>query len=50
VLRAAYTLATGWNMATPMPEDLDTSRALVLTLDQNGRPAIHALNAGLLTA
>ena len=48
VLRAAYTLATGWNMATPMPEELDVSKALVLTLDGAGRPAIHALNAELL--
>jgi broad specificity phosphatase PhoE len=49
VLRAAYTLATGWNMATPMPEELDIAKALVLTLDRNGKPAIHTLNAGLLT-
>jgi probable phosphoglycerate mutase len=49
VLRAAYTLATGWNMATPMPEELDIAKALVLTLDQDGKPAIHTLNAGLLT-
>ena len=26
VLRAAYTLATGWDMATPMPADLDVSK------------------------
>ena len=30
VLRAAYTLATGWDMATPMPPDLDVSKMLVL--------------------
>ena len=50
VLRAAYTLATGWNMATPMPEGLDISKALVLTQEQNGKLVIHTLNAELLTA
>ena len=44
VLRAAYTLATGWNMATPMPADLDVSKILVLELDANGKPGIHTLN------
>ena len=32
VLRAAYTLATGWDMATPMPAELDVSKILVLSL------------------
>jgi broad specificity phosphatase PhoE len=32
VLRSAYTLATGWDMAAPMPEGLDVSKALILTL------------------
>ena len=32
VMRAAYTLATGWDMATPMPEGLDLSKMLVLSL------------------
>src|SRR5476649_28943 len=36
VLRAAYTLATGWNMATPMPAELDVSRILLLLLDRSG--------------
>ncbi len=44
VLRAAYTLATGWNMATPMPADLDVSKILVLELDGAGKPGIHTLN------
>jgi len=44
VLRAAYTLATGWNMATPMPADLDTAKILVLELGPDGKPTIHTLN------
>lgn len=44
VLRAAYTLATGWNMATPMPADLDVSKILLLSLDQAGTPTVAALN------
>jgi broad specificity phosphatase PhoE len=47
VLRAAYTLATGWDMATPMPADLDISKTLVLELDASGRSRIHALNLDL---
>jgi len=49
VLRAAYTLATGWNMATPMPEGLDISKALVLALDGQGKSALCALNVPLAT-
>ena len=44
VLRAAYTLATGWNMATPMPADLDVSKILLLALDAGGAPKIEGLN------
>ncbi|HXB51192.1 MAG TPA: histidine phosphatase family protein, partial [Rhizomicrobium sp.] len=44
VLRAAYTLATGWDMATPMPADLDVSKMLLLSLNLDGRPEIEALN------
>jgi len=44
VLRAAYTLATGWDMATPMPADLDVSKILVLSLAKDGVPAIERLN------
>jgi broad specificity phosphatase PhoE len=44
VLRAAYTLATGWDMATPMPADLDVSKILLLSLDTSGKPKIESLN------
>ena len=44
VLRAAYTLATGWDMATPMPAELDISKILLLSLDGAGWPAIETLN------
>jgi broad specificity phosphatase PhoE len=48
VLRAAYTLATGWDMATAMPAELDVAKAMVLELDARGKPALHALNVELL--
>jgi broad specificity phosphatase PhoE len=44
VLRAAYTLATGWDMATPMPAELDVSKILVLELGMDAKPRIRALN------
>ena len=44
VLRAAYTLATGWDMATPMPAELDVSKILVLALAKDGVPKIDRLN------
>ncbi len=44
VLRAAYTLATGWAMDTIMPADLDVSQILVLKLDAQGKPSLHELN------
>ena len=44
MLRAAYTLATGWNMGVAMPADLDVSKILVLSLGANGTPKIEALN------
>jgi probable phosphoglycerate mutase len=47
VLRTAYALATGWDMSTPMPAELDLSAALVLALDANGTAAIAELNAAL---
>jgi probable phosphoglycerate mutase len=50
VLRAAYTLATGWNMATPMPAELDVSRILVLEMVAGGKPRIQALNVEFATA
>ncbi len=50
VLRAAYTLATGWNMATPMPAELDVAKILVLELDAAGKPRVHTLNLDFATA
>jgi broad specificity phosphatase PhoE len=47
VLRAAYTLATGWDMSTPMPPELDISKVLVLRLTPEGVPALDALNVEL---
>jgi probable phosphoglycerate mutase len=44
VLRAAYTLATGWAMDAPMPPDLDAATILVLALDEKGAPSVAALN------
>jgi probable phosphoglycerate mutase len=44
VLRAAYTLATGWGMSTPMPAELDVSKILLLAVDRNGMPKIEQLN------
>jgi len=49
VLRAAYTLATGWNMATPMPAELDVSKILLLSLNAGGRPTIERLNLDFRT-
>ena len=47
VLRAAYTLASGWDMAMPMPAELDVSRMLVLEVEASGDCRIHALNLDL---
>ncbi len=47
VLRAAYTLASGWDMTLPMPPDLDISKALILSLTPEGVPAIAQLNVEL---
>jgi hypothetical protein len=48
VLRAAYTLATGWDMATPMPAELDVSKILVLALERGSAPKIEKLNLDFL--
>ena len=45
VLRAAYTLATDWDMATPMPPDLDISKVLILEVTPDGASRLHILNA-----
>jgi len=50
VLRAGYTLATGWDMATPMPAELDVSKILVLELGKDAKPRIHALNMEFVPA
>jgi probable phosphoglycerate mutase len=50
VLRAAYTLASGWDMAMPMPAELDVAKMLVLEVDPSGDCRIHGLNRNLVTA
>lgn len=47
VLRSAYTLATGWDMRTPMPAKLDLTCALILEVDAGGTPRIAELNTPL---
>jgi broad specificity phosphatase PhoE len=47
VLRASCTLATGWDMSTPMPPELDISKVLVFRLTAEGPPALDALNVEL---
>ena len=47
VLRAAYVLATGWDMSTPMPEGLNLTAALALSLDESGKAAIAGFNVPL---
>jgi broad specificity phosphatase PhoE len=47
VLRAAYTLASGWDMSAPMPPDLDISKALILSFTDEGVPTIAELNVAL---
>jgi hypothetical protein len=44
VVRAAYTLASGWAMDTPMPPELDISKILLLSLNAAGVPRIEQLN------
>jgi broad specificity phosphatase PhoE len=44
VLRSAYAIATGWEMLTPMPDALDLSKALVLSLEADGTAAIAEMN------
>lgn len=47
ILRSAYALATGWDMASPMPAELDLSRALILLLDEGGGARISEMNVPL---
>ena len=48
VLRAAYTLATGWDMRAAMPEGLDVSKALILCLAPGGAASLAAMNVDLV--
>jgi probable phosphoglycerate mutase len=47
VLRAAYVLATGWDMSAPMPAELDLKCALVLAIAADGTPTLAQLNVPL---
>ena len=47
ILRSAYTLATDWDMTSPMPAKLDLGAALVLELGAEGRAKIAELNVPL---
>jgi probable phosphoglycerate mutase len=47
ILRTAFALATGWDMASPMPAKLDLSAALILTLERDGNAEICELNVAL---
>ena len=47
ILRSAYAIASGWEMLTPMPDALDLSKALLLSLDENGDAEIAELNVEL---
>lgn len=47
ILRSAYTLATNWDMASPMPAKLNLSAALVLDLGAGGSVTIAELNVPL---
>ena len=47
ILRSAYTLATDWDMTSPMPAKLDLGAALVLELGDDGSVKIAELNVPL---
>jgi probable phosphoglycerate mutase len=47
VVRAAYVLATGWDMSAPIPAELDLKCALILALAADGTPSLDALNVPL---
>lgn len=47
VVRAAYVLATGWDMSAPMPAELDLTCALILALAPDGTPSVAQLNVPL---
>lgn len=47
VVRAAYVMATGWEISAPMPPDLDLKAVLILFLAPDGTPSVAQLNAPL---
>lgn len=47
VIRAAYTIASGWDMSEPKPHGLDLAAALVISLDAGGTAAIARMNVPL---
>ena len=47
VMRSAYAVATGWDMMTGMPGDMDTATALVLDVERDGSAKIHKMNVAL---
>lgn len=47
VLRAAYALATGWDLSAPYPAELDLKCALILSLAPDGAATIAQLNLPL---
>jgi broad specificity phosphatase PhoE len=47
ILRSAYALATGWDMASAMPDKLDLASALVLDVARDGSARLAALNVPL---
>ena len=47
ILRSAYALATGWDMASPMPAKLELSKALILSLRTGGAARIEEMNVPL---
>lgn len=47
VLRAAYALATGWDLTAPYPSELDLKAVLVLYLAADGTPSLAAINVPL---
>jgi len=47
VLRAAYTLATGWDHSAAMPPELDLRCALIVSLASGGTPSLARLNMPL---
>lgn len=47
IMRSAYTIGSGWDMKTPMPEKLDLSGALILEVAPDGATRIDAMNVAL---